>query len=121
MLLIYDGECPFCSRYVRLMRIREAVGELKLVDAREGGQIVEDVRQRGYVIDQGMVLILNGRYYHGEASLHMLALLSTKQGWFNRINYWLFSRQWLSKIAYPAMKAGRNAVLKLMGRKKLGY
>ena len=35
--LVYDGDCPFCSRYVQLLRIREAVGPLRLVNARDGG------------------------------------------------------------------------------------
>jgi len=121
LILIYDGDCPFCSRYVRLMRVREAVGEMRLVDARDGGPEVEDVRGRGYVIDQGMVLIMNGHYYHGDECLHRLALLSTRQGWFNKFNHWLFRYQWLSRLSYPVLRTGRNTVLWLMGRKKLGF
>jgi predicted DCC family thiol-disulfide oxidoreductase YuxK len=34
MVLVYDGECPFCRNYVRLMSLRKAVGDIELVDAR---------------------------------------------------------------------------------------
>lgn len=119
--MIYDGECPFCSRYVRLVRIREAAGQLQLIDARQGGAEVEAVRQQGYVIDQGMVLIMNGECFHGDDCLNRLALLSTRQGWFNRINYWLFHYRWLSKVSYPVLRSGRNLALWLMGNQKLGY
>lgn len=119
--LIYDGECPFCTRYVRLMRLRQAVGELRLIDARQGGDEVEDARRRGYVIDQGMLLCLAGEYYYGDDCLHRLALLSTRQGWFNRLNYWLFHYRWLARFSYPVLRAGRNSLLWLLRRKKLGY
>lgn len=30
--LVYDGECPVCKTYCKYIRIREAVGNLRLVD-----------------------------------------------------------------------------------------
>ena len=33
--IIYDGECPFCSRYVKLMRLEETIGDIRLIDARK--------------------------------------------------------------------------------------
>ena len=39
--LVYDGDCPFCSAYVRFVRLRDAVGTVHLVDAREGGPVVD--------------------------------------------------------------------------------
>jgi predicted DCC family thiol-disulfide oxidoreductase YuxK len=32
-LLYYDGDCPFCSRYVRWLRLQRAVGSVHLVNA----------------------------------------------------------------------------------------
>ena len=40
--IIYDGQCPFCSRYVRLVRLRDSLGQVELVDARNGGPIVDE-------------------------------------------------------------------------------
>ena len=36
--IVYDGDCPFCSRYVKLVRLREALGSVDLVNARDGGR-----------------------------------------------------------------------------------
>lgn len=121
LLLIYDGDCPFCSRYVRMLRLREAVGEMRLINARSGDPEVDAVRALGYVIDDGMVLKMGERYYHGDACLHVLAVMSSNQGWFNRLNFWLFRSARLSRLAYPLLRAGRNSVLWLLRRKKLGY
>ena len=38
ILLVYDKQCPLCDNYCRMVRLRESVGELRLIDAREGGR-----------------------------------------------------------------------------------
>jgi len=34
MVIVYDGECPFCRNYIRLMELRKTVGNVDLVNAR---------------------------------------------------------------------------------------
>lgn len=118
--LVYDGECPFCSAYVSLVRLRDAVGPVRLVNARDGGPVVERVRARGYDLDEGMVLILDGRYHHGADGVHRIALLSTPSGAFNRLNRRLLGSATASRLLYPFLRAGRNATLALLGRRKMG-
>lgn len=118
-VLVYDGACPVCSQYVRYVRIRASAGELLLVNARDGGPWVERVVQEGLDLDEGMVLFYGGRAYHGVDCVHMLALLSTNLGAFNRLNALAFSRPALARVSYPVMRAGRNLLLRLLGRPKL--
>jgi predicted DCC family thiol-disulfide oxidoreductase YuxK len=118
--LVYDGECPFCSRYVRYLRLRDAVGKLHLVDAREGGPLVEEMKAAGLDLDEGMVLKMGGRHYHGADCIHALSMLSGGSGAFNRINAAIFRSPTLSRVLYPVLRAGRNTVLRALGRSKLG-
>jgi predicted DCC family thiol-disulfide oxidoreductase YuxK len=118
--LVYDGECPFCSRYVRYLKLREALPNLRLIDARAGGPAVAAVYQAGHDLDEGMVLRVGQRWYHGADCLHALALMSTPAGPFNRLNAALFRSETWSRRLYPWLRAGRNAALYLLGRKKLG-
>lgn len=117
--LIYDGQCPFCSAYVRYLRLRDAVGPLHLVNAREGGAVVEELRRAGLDLDEGMVLKLGGRYYHGADCIHVLASLSSPTTPFNRINAAIFKSPLLSRWLYPVLRAGRNLVLRILGRTKI--
>src|SRR5262245_26139808 len=117
--LVYDGECPFCTGFAKRIRIESALGPLRLVNAREGGELVDDLRRRGFDLDAGMVLIIGDEYFHGDEALHRLALMSTRYGWFNRLNAWLFSNRTLSHFAYPLLRAGRNAGLRLLGRERI--
>ena len=117
--LVYDGDCPFCSRYVQYLRLREAAGPVRLVNAREGGPLVDELRRAGLDLDEGMVLKLGGRYYHGADCIHALALLSSSSGLFNRINAKVFHSPVLSRALYPVLRAGRNTVLRMLGRTKI--
>jgi predicted DCC family thiol-disulfide oxidoreductase YuxK len=117
--IVYDGQCPFCSRYVQLVRLRESLGRVQLVDARKGGPEVDEVRQAGLDLDEGMVLKLDGRLYHGADCIHMVALLSTPSSWFNRVNAAMFRSRTASRLLYPVLRTGRNTVLRMLGRSKL--
>jgi predicted DCC family thiol-disulfide oxidoreductase YuxK len=117
--LLYDGECPFCSRYVRHVRLRDAIGPISLANAREHPALMDEVRERGFDVDTGMVLKLDGNYYHGADCIHALALLTTPAGWFNRINSWVFRSATISKVLYPVLRTGRNLTLRLLGRNRL--
>lgn len=119
-IVVYDGECPFCSTYVRLMRLREAFGAVRLVDARSSDPILDEIKAARLNLDDGMVLKLDGALYHGDRALHMLALMSTRSGIFNRLTRAVFSSPRLTRRLYPGLVAGRNATLALLGRRKIG-
>ena len=121
--LVYDGKCPFCSRYVRYLRLQNLVGELRLIDARRdsGAPEIDEIRRRGLSIDEGMVLKLDGAYYHGADCIHRLALLSTPSDVFNRVNRFIFRSRTCSMVLYPALRAGRNLLLRLLGQDKIGF
>ena len=117
--LLYDGECPFCTQYVKLLRIREAVGPIDLIDARQSGPEYALARAKGFDIDAGMLLHHKGVFHHGDGALHMLAALSTPLGPFNRAMGWLFGSPARARMAYPWLRGGRNLVLRALGRKPL--
>lgn len=90
-----------------------------MINARDGGQEVNEVLKAGLDLDEGMVLKLSGKLYHGKDCIHALALLSESKGFFNRLNAWVFKSKARSAVLYPILRFGRNTVLRLLGRKKL--
>ncbi len=117
--LIYDGDCPFCSSYVQLVRLRETLGTIELVNARGNDKIIKDLADRNMHLDDGMVLVMNGEYFHGAECVHRLALLGTGSNAFNRINKLMFERKWLAAILYPILRTCRNLSLKVLGIGKI--
>lgn len=116
-LVIYDGECIFCQNYVRMLRLRDSVGPVELVDARSGDPRVQAIAAQGFDLDHGMIFSYRERIYHGSDAVHALALLASPSSLFNRMNALLFSRPAIARLSYPWLKAGRRATLWLRGRK----
>lgn len=119
IILVYDKECPACDNYCRIVRIRENLGELILLDAREPSPIMDEITALGWDVDQGMVLKVDHQLYYGSDAIHALALMSSRSGVFNRINYWLFTSKRLSHLFYPILRSARNLLLKVLGKTKI--
>lgn len=110
--LIYDGECPFCARYADFVAIKKRLPDLDLINAREqpDHDLVREALAAGLVLDEGMVLFVDGKMLHGAEALAALAPADTP----------LSKAKWANK-AYPWLRGGRNLALKILGRKKMGY
>ncbi len=119
ILLVYDRQCPVCEMYCTLSRIRAAEGELVLVDAREDSEVMREITASGLDIDQGMVLKIGERLYYGADAIHMLSLLGTRSGLFNRMTFWLFRSPRVATLLYPVLRFFRNLLLKMLGRSRI--
>ena len=119
LLLVYDHECPVCNNYCQVLRIRESVGKLTIVNARNDSEVMGEITNQGLDIDQGMVLKMGNKLYYGSDAIHTLALISSRSGIFNRLNYWLFKSKTLSRIFYPVLRLLRNILLKMLGKTKI--
>ena len=122
-LLIYDGDCPFCSRYVQMLRLRDSI-DLQLLDARlleKGGSapVLHEVIAAGFDLNDGMVLKLGEEFYHGDRCMHVLASLSSSDGWANRCFAAIFRSHTAARVLYPVLRFFRNLTLRCLGRRKL--
>ena len=119
ILLVYDRQCPACNAYCQIVRIRECVGDLRIVDARENSEVMNEITAQGLDIDQGMVLKMGEQLYYGSDAINKLALIGSRSGIFNRFNYWMFKSKTASSIFYPLLKFARNVLLKTLGKTKI--
>lgn len=102
-----------------MVRLRDVATELRLVDARDGGEFVDALTARGLDVDEGMAVFAGGELYYGADAIHALALLSSRSGLFNRFNYYVFRSPRVAAWLYPVLRAGRNLLLRLLGRKRI--
>ena len=119
IFLVYDRECPACNTYCQIIKIRETIGDLKIIDARKKSEILNEITRAGLDIDQGMVLKMEGQLYYGSDAIHTLALISSRSGLFNRFNYWIFKSESVSSWLYPVFRFFRNLLLKILGKMKI--
>jgi predicted DCC family thiol-disulfide oxidoreductase YuxK len=119
--IIYDGECPFCTNFVQLVRLRETFGPITLIDARKAADPrIINARQR-YNLDNGFLVTHAGREYYGPKALEFLSLATSDTSWQRHVLRLPIFRGPLAAWSYPAMVAGRNLTLRLRGRKPMGY
>ncbi len=119
ILLVYDRECPACNAYCQLVRIRDSVGELKIVNARDDSEVMQEITENGLDIDQGMVLKVGDRLYYGADAMQALALMSSRSGLFDRLNYWIFKSKAVSDRLYPVLRFLRNLLLRMLGKTRI--
>ena len=116
--IIYDGDCPFCQAYVKMLRLKEQY-RVELIDARGEHAILPEIKSQGYDLDDGMVVEINGRFFHGDEAMTRMALMTTKSGVLRRLTKWTFTSERRSRYLYPILRGGRNMTLKLLGHKKI--
>lgn len=114
---IYDGDCPICNLAANALRIRQDVGSLLLVNARTQAKhpLLDEINALKLNLDEGMIVKFNGRFYHGADALHLMALIGSDKGWFNRMNAFLYRSKTIATILYPSMRATRNTLIWLKG------
>lgn len=120
LALIYDKQCPVCTAYSAAVEVdpENATG-VRRIDARSDDPLVRKAREAGLDLDEGMVVVHQGRIYHGADALNLLARLAPNQGFGNRLNKLLFSSRAMSRVSYPLLRSGRNALLRLLRRPKI--
>jgi predicted DCC family thiol-disulfide oxidoreductase YuxK len=117
MVVIYDGDCPFCSNFVTLMVLKRAVGGVTLIDAREGGPMVDEVLAKGYDLNIGMVVLFGGEVYFGSDAVALISALSQEKGGAGaKLISFMLRDPGRAKVMYPFMRFGRRIVLTLLGR-----
>ena len=101
------------------MRIRDSVGDLVIINARENTDVIDEITERGLDLDQGMVLKKGEKLYYGSDAMNALAIISSRSGLFNKINFYIFKSQLLSSLLYPMLRFCRNLLLKLLGKSRI--
>lgn len=66
-----------------------------------------------------MVLKVGDQLYYGADAIHALALMGSRSGVFNRLNYWVFRSPRVASVLYPMLRALRNLLLKALRKSKI--
>lgn len=121
LALIYDEECPVCTAYSCSVEVDQGAAKgVKRINARSANdELVRKAKEAGLDLDEGMVVVHRGQLYHGADALHIMARLAPDRGFGNRLNKLLFGNRTIARLSYPILRAGRNTLLKLLGRKKI--
>ena len=116
VLIIYDGDCDFCSAYTKLLALQEAAGRVELLSARSEDARIRHYQHLGYDLNEGMLVVIESQIHAGADAMHWLALHSVYANRIGQCQSALFRRRWLAKAIYPLLRVLRRAWLALRGR-----
>ncbi len=114
--IAYDGDCPFCSAYVRIISLRKSVQSVFLVNARDKHPFLDEIKTHGLDLNSGMVAKYGGRIYYAHEVINLISLLSSKSGTANQIMAILFRNKEIARLLYPSMVMCRNLTLRMLGK-----
>jgi predicted DCC family thiol-disulfide oxidoreductase YuxK len=118
--LLYDGDCPACSAYVAMSRLRQLYPGLRVMSARAEPALVAELRGKGYEINEGMVLRLDGVIHFGPDATHMIAVLgrASPSWWRKAALAGTGTAPWARRL-YPWLNRTRGLLLRLLGRRPI--
>jgi predicted DCC family thiol-disulfide oxidoreductase YuxK len=116
--LLYDGDCPACSAYVAMSRLRQRYPGLRVLSARTEPALVTELRGKGYEINEGMALCLDGVIHYGPDATRMIAVLgrSCPFRWRRAALASVGTAPWAQRL-YPWLNRMRFLLLRMLGRK----
>lgn len=117
LTVLYDGECPFCKRYVQRVRLRDNF-DVRLIDARTDSDLKKKATEMGYNLDIGMLVEYGGKYYFGDQAVFLLSSLTTPSNTFNKLMMKMFSSEKMTSVIYPILAFFRRITLRVL-RKRL--
>lgn len=116
--IVYDGDCPFCSRYVHMARLTDNF-DVELIDARTSPVTVARYKDLGIDLNEGMVIELEDRLFFGAEAAWLLARLTKPEGLWNRLVTGTLASRSRARWCYPVLRLGRNISLMALGRRPI--
>ncbi|MEM7236655.1 MAG: DCC1-like thiol-disulfide oxidoreductase family protein [Pseudomonadota bacterium] len=117
--LLYDGECPVCSRYVAWTSLRQHHPGIELLNARDEPDLVALLREEGIDINDTFVLETGGERFIGAAAMARISSLMPDDTLFSRVVRGATSREGVMRPVYPLLVRGRKLLLALIGRSQI--
>ena len=113
--ILYDGDCPFCTSYVKYSRLKARHEIIELINARERIDLVHEYAAKGFPIDDGMIVDMGGEVYFGADA--MLAINNDLGG--RKLPLSVFWTRRAFRLFYPLFRTIRNSTLRMLGRAKI--
>lgn len=104
----YDGDCPFCTRYGDILKLKDCF-EVEIVNARTD----KSWDKCGVNLDDGVILILNNNCYQGVEALDMLLDICKYSGVLFKLQKLVFANRFIGNIVYTVLKLLRKILISL--------
>ncbi len=109
LTLYYDKQCPFCSKYAKLLKLKENF-EINLKDARENIDEIS-VLCKNLDINDGFIVIYKNDCFQGAKALEFLNRAVDKTTILGKLHFFFAYENIFSKFLYKTLFILRKIVL----------
>ena len=116
-LFIYDGQCPFCNYFAELLVLKSSIPSLKIIDGRKNLVQLTKLYNKGYDLNNGAILIINGNIKHGSDAINWIfSVLEEPNDSLLEILKIIFISNKRSQIIFPFLLWARRILLSFKGK-----
>ena len=116
-LFIYDGECPFCNHFAKLLEFKSSIPSLQIINGRENLEQLTELYKKGYDLNKGAILIRNGKIKHGADAISLICSeLNEPNDSLLKLLRIIFTSNKRSKVLFPFLLWARRFLLTLRGK-----
>lgn len=113
--IYYDKDCPFCSKYAQLIKLKKE-HTINILNARESKEKINYFRAIDFDINEGIILQCDDKkIYQGVEAIVFLDNLSEKKMFFSSFYSYIINTKIFKRYLYPTIKAIRKVILKIAG------
>ena len=109
LTLYYDKQCPFCSKYANLLKLKENF-EISLKDARENQSEISLICPN-LNINDGFIVIYENNCFQGAKALGFLNSAVDKDTFLGKLHFIFRYDNFFSKILYNVLFILRKIIL----------
>ncbi len=114
LILLYDKQCPICERYAMYVDLKKMFN-IRLLNARQELDRVKKLREAGYNIESGFILVIDGEVFQGYEAMMTLERITAPSGVLDRVKKIMLKIPGVGRIAYPIAKFVRFLMLRFKG------
>lgn len=115
LTLVYDGGCPFCRHFAQRSELVGGLPDLVIRDGRSDQALRTELRDKGFNLSNGAVLMDEEHIWHGSEAISMLCQQLSPSDPLMRLLNKLFSDSGRANRLYPGLLLARQIALGLQG------
>ncbi len=112
--LYYDKQCPFCSKYANLLKLKENF-EITLKDARENQSEISLVCEK-LNINDGFIVLYKNDCFQGAKALAFLNSAVDKTTLLGKLHFFFHYDNLISHLLYKLFFILRKIILFILGK-----
>jgi predicted DCC family thiol-disulfide oxidoreductase YuxK len=114
-VLVFDGGCPFCRHFAELAELRSGIAGLTIRDGRSDHALRRQLRQQGWDLSQGAVVLAEGRVLHGAEAIQWICSRLHPSNSLLQLLAPLLATPERARRTYPLLLLARRLALAVKG------